>query len=97
MEWHPAPLDEQGDETLQEPEAVGGGDAFKVGDGGRVAIGVDGELGYTGMDAETRAVWDSPTFQEILARSRRDTTEGREQPAEEVFRELGITPRTPTT
>ena len=47
----------------------------------------------TGPDAETRATWESPAFQEVLARSRADTAAGREQPIDELRRELGL--RTP--
>jgi antitoxin (DNA-binding transcriptional repressor) of toxin-antitoxin stability system len=43
-----------------------------------------------GLDAETRATWNSPAFQAILARSRADTEAGREQPLDEVRRELGV-------
>lgn len=45
-------------------------------------------------DAETRATWDSPAFQQILARSRADTGAGREQSIDEVRRELGPRART---
>ena len=44
----------------------------------------------TGPDAETLATWNSPAFQEILARSRADTAAGREQPLDEVRRALGL-------
>lgn len=43
-----------------------------------------------GPDAETRATWKSRRFQEILTRSRADTTGGREQDFETVVRELGL-------
>lgn len=43
-----------------------------------------------GPDAETGATWNSPAFQEILARSRADTDVGREQSLDEVRRELGL-------
>jgi hypothetical protein len=45
-----------------------------------------------GPGAETRATWGSPRFQELLARSRADSAAGREQPLEDVVRELGLTP-----
>jgi hypothetical protein len=41
-------------------------------------------------DAETRATWESPRFQEILARSRADSAGGREAPLDDVIRDLEL-------
>ena len=44
-------------------------------------------------DDETRATLRSRRFRQALARSRADSAAGREQPLEEVVRELGLSSR----